>query len=508
MRSPYAFCFVFVGAAFAAEPPTLSDNVRKAVANKQLSNSDNLQKRTTYHDLAGEGGVLVGFEVGLSKWFDKDIPYALRPIYRDGTREWDGEPSGSLQANAVRRTVRTIARPGYAVGGLWVRQGAGLDRICLRFFKVRDGRLDPADNYSSPWIGNSDGGSESYFDGGGLPVVGTIGDARTGQLRSLGLVYARVPKNAFVAEEEPAAKKAETEGKTKLEQEAPVPVEDGDSTLFAIVAAVISGAALLIVVLSLVAMSRKPPAPEAEEPTAQVAPAQLPRKQREPPPLPRKGAAIADRETLADRPAHPARPEPYLPATSQKAAVGSEPPPYFLVRSTDRARFERMTRIYVLPEELLVVDVGSGSDHNLVAGVVAAKLSGGGMIGALVGGAVSTMVADDRKSRGEAIQQQLDRLDLAALLEVAASKGNFRAPLRDVLRIEIDPPEPASMWRPKSRAVGTFRFRDIKRGEFHFEFLCAVELRGAIEVLRRNDGSSLRVGTGWDSATARYIESL
>src|SRR5205085_1531095 len=120
-------------------------------------------------------------------------------------------------------------------------------------------------------------------------------------------------------------------------------------------------------------------------------------------------------------------------------------------------------------------------------GLVAAELSGGGMIGALVGSAVSSMVADDRKSRGEAIQQQLDRLDLAALLEVATQKGNFRVPLRDVLGLEIDPPV-ASMWRPKGRAVGTFRFRDIRRGEFHFEFLCPVELRGAIELLRRNVG--------------------
>jgi hypothetical protein len=170
-----------------------------------------------------------------------------------------------------------------------------------------------------------------------------------------------------------------------------------------------------------------------------------------------------------------------------------------------------MARIYVTTSELLVIDCGPGADMNEAAGLAAAVMTGGGLVGALVGGAVGSMVADAGKAKGEAMQQRLNRLDLAGLLNAAAAAGNFRSRISDLVGVSIDPPTTSSSLFTKkkpSRAVGTFRFRELKRGEYTFEFLSGAELRGAIELLRPVLGTGLRVGRGWDDVTAVYLQGL
>jgi hypothetical protein len=160
-----------------------------------------------------------------------------------------------------------------------------------------------------------------------------------------------------------------------------------------------------------------------------------------------------------------------------------------------------MTRIYVVSGELLVIDAGPGADVNQVAGLTAATLTGGGAIGALIGGAVGTMIADSGKAKGEALQMRLNRLDLAGVLTWAGEGGNCRVRLEDLVGVCIDPPG----GKLRSRGVGTFRFRDVKRGEFTFEFLSGAEIWVAVELLRRAIGPALHVGTGWDEATSVYL---
>jgi hypothetical protein len=167
-----------------------------------------------------------------------------------------------------------------------------------------------------------------------------------------------------------------------------------------------------------------------------------------------------------------------------------------------------MTRIYVLENEMLVIDGGAGADMNEVAGIAAAAATGGGILGAMIGGAVGTMVADTQKAKGEAFQRKLDQLDVGGLLKWAQEAGNFRAKFTDVVGLSIDPPN-RGMWRERTRGVGTFRFRHLQRGEFSFEFLIGAEIRGAIELIRRSaGGASLQVGNGWDEATAAYLVGL
>jgi hypothetical protein len=80
-------------------------------------------------------------------------------------------------------------------------------------------------------------------------------------------------------------------------------------------------------------------------------------------------------------------------------------------------------------------------------------------------------------------------------------------PVAELVGVTIDPPG-AARWGERTRAVGTFRFRHPGRDEFSFEFLNGAEVRGAVELLRRVLGASLRVGQGWDEATAMYLTGL
>lgn len=494
---------------------SIADAVRKATEERRFRESDNLgsrAERAPFREIGGDGSVLVGFEVSLSKWFDSEIPHAIRPIYRQGTKEWTGGMAGQMSGAEIRRTVRITAKPGYAVGGMWIRTGAGMDRLCLHYMRIVDGHLDVDDNYSSDWVGTSDGGSDTYLAGGGEPVVGVVADATQKQARNIGFIYARVPvparkkdppKNstpqAAQPAPEPVAAQSVDGGKSQLARDADAQkaeeVRDDFSWWLVLVLLAAVGAPMLLVGFLIFGHN------ESSQPIH-------PDERAAPAPRPKKPEAAA--QPVADRPGLKARIEPDSPATSGPL-LGLKPgeaPPYFMVRATYKAKHHRMARIYVLADELLVIDAGPGADFSQVAGVTAAVLTGGGLLGSLIGGAVGSMVADEQKSGGEAFQRKLDRLSLAGLLEWSTEEGNFRARFDELVGVSIDPAYKNSMWQEKGRAVGTFRFRHLRRGAYSFEFLAPVEIRGAIELLVRAMGNAVHIGKDWDDITASYLKNL
>jgi hypothetical protein len=497
--------------------PSLTDAVRNAVAERKVEDVSNMGDRAAwagFRDVASDGDVLVGLDVGLARVGNADIPFAVRPVFRHGQREWAGRTAGALTARDVRREVRVMAKPGYAVGGMWVRSGAALDRICLVFFRIRDGGLDPTDSETSSWIGTSDGGNDHYIDGRGQPIVGLFAETQQGQARSLGVICAQVPpakpkstEPAKAAEPPPPAAEAGPH-KSSLAEEAPKPADDDDDHSTALillaVAAVVGIPAGLF---GLAALTHKPKTPRVRPDGQRQRP--KPRAPEPEPPAKDPQVQVAEAEptkdVAAERPELARRLEPYLPPAPIAAAVAdagrpADHPPFFTVRATYRSRFERMTRIYVVEGELLVIDGGPGGDVNDVAGLAAATASGGGVVGAIVGGAVGTIVADSAKAKGEALQMRLNRLDLAGVLAWADEGGNCRVRVPDLVGVCIDPPTGRRV-----RGVGTFRFRDVKRGEFTFEFLSGAEIWVAVELLRRAIGPALHVGTGWDEATSVYL---
>ncbi len=138
-----------------------------------------------FRDIAPEGGLLVGFEVGLGKFVNNDVMKAVRPIYRIGDKDTPGQQFGTETKNLV--TV--LAKPGYAVGAITVKAGLGIDGLSITFMKVVDGKLDSKDNYESDWVGGMGGGRPTKIGGDGTPVVGIIGKANAKDATGLGLAY-------------------------------------------------------------------------------------------------------------------------------------------------------------------------------------------------------------------------------------------------------------------------------------------------------------------------------
>jgi S1-C subfamily serine protease len=137
-----------------------------------------------FKDLALEGGLLVGLEVGLGKFFDKDVVRSVRAVYRVGDKESLGEQRGTDTSNVVK----VIAKPGYAVGSIMIKTGLGVDGLSVTFMKVNDRKLDPKDSYESEWLGIKGPGTVK-IGGDGTTVIGILGKANAKDVTGLGLAY-------------------------------------------------------------------------------------------------------------------------------------------------------------------------------------------------------------------------------------------------------------------------------------------------------------------------------
>lgn len=173
---------------------------------------------------------------------------------------------------------------------------------------------------------------------------------------------------------------------------------------------------------------------------------------------------------------------------------------YILVRSSDDPTRLRLSRIYVLPEELVVIANGEvGNVNELV-------YAGGG--GSNWSGEGTSSVADVRLANDDAMQRLYSRFDPMAARESSKSGGDFRMRLTDVTEVSIDPILGPAKSEGISRAVGTLRFRHRERGEFSYEILSLVEVRGAIRLLTRALGKSVNVSKEWEELIPTYLSSL
>jgi hypothetical protein len=111
---------------------------------------------------------------------------SVQPIYRSGTKLVEGERYGTV--NGPETTA--VARTGYAVGALRTHAGLGLDGFEMIFMKIKGERLDPADSYNSPWLGDVNGGNPGEVLNDGSLVVGLQGRA-SGSVRALGPIVVR-----------------------------------------------------------------------------------------------------------------------------------------------------------------------------------------------------------------------------------------------------------------------------------------------------------------------------
>ncbi len=138
---------------------------------------------------APDGGLLVGFEVGLGKFVKNDIIATLRPIFRVKGMDTDGE----LHGTDTTRLTKYVAKPGYAVGAISIKHGLGVDGFALTFMKVVNDKLDPSDSYKSDWIGGMGGGGPITQGGDGKLVTGIVGKQGKKNCSGIGLIFKADP---------------------------------------------------------------------------------------------------------------------------------------------------------------------------------------------------------------------------------------------------------------------------------------------------------------------------
>jgi serine/threonine protein kinase len=127
--------------------------------------------RDHYQDVLPEGGLLIGFEVGIGKFTINDEIDYLRPIYLTA----EGEKLGKGRGKTTDRMRIVKARPGYAVGALTVRGSAVLVGLSLTFRPIGRHGLRHEGSYQSDWIGGAWDGQEEVLDGDGAFVIGICG---------------------------------------------------------------------------------------------------------------------------------------------------------------------------------------------------------------------------------------------------------------------------------------------------------------------------------------------
>jgi hypothetical protein len=195
--------------ACAAAPQAGEDDsalkaARQAVAKGQVERSRAIgssNPKSAIADTPLEGGVLVGFELGLGKEGKDEVIYALRALYlskggptksQDFGPFFDKQvPNGKLQKTKVTRTVRIEADPGYAVGGVSLRTRFGITGMQVTFQRLKGPNLDPKQSYTSDWVGEPNKDGNQSLTSNGSPIVGVFGNQDDQQVLALGLIYVK-----------------------------------------------------------------------------------------------------------------------------------------------------------------------------------------------------------------------------------------------------------------------------------------------------------------------------
>ena len=192
---------LLAGEGRAAEPEPILAAAQAAaetgrIWKTRIRGSDDANRRFNEHP--AEGGVLIGFDVGVGKFGKIETVYALCAVYRTAQGELPyfnhGQfanrilPDNKLIRTKVVRTVSLRARPGHAVGGVRIRAGLKINGLSLTYMFIEGRKLNPSASYASEWVGDRTGGSEATVTGNGDPVVGICGSEDQEHIKSLGLL--------------------------------------------------------------------------------------------------------------------------------------------------------------------------------------------------------------------------------------------------------------------------------------------------------------------------------
>jgi len=144
-------------------------------------------------DRPDEGGLLVGFEIGIGGNGNGNgndggqYIRAIRPIFVTSR----GETQGLLHGNSRNDVVTIRAREGYAVGGLTLKLGNRIEGLSVTFMQIQGAGLNPRNAYASDWYGSHTNPISTRLGGSGSPIVGIVGKADNNSLQEIALLQTR-----------------------------------------------------------------------------------------------------------------------------------------------------------------------------------------------------------------------------------------------------------------------------------------------------------------------------
>jgi len=169
----------------------LLERISEAVRANRTARSQKMGTgKNSYEEAPKEGALLIGFEVTYSHFGSSLTVQTVRPIFLART----GRVSGTTHGIPGERLVRVEAKPGYAVGGVTIKAGLGVDGMSVTFMEITNEGLNPDRAYESEWLGGSGGDTKTKVACTGAPVVGIFGATAEGTttFNGLGLVTAEV----------------------------------------------------------------------------------------------------------------------------------------------------------------------------------------------------------------------------------------------------------------------------------------------------------------------------
>jgi hypothetical protein len=177
----------------AAEQALLG-RVRAAVRAGRKTESEQMgygSRKERYQEVPESGALLIGFEVTYASFDGSRVIQTVRPIFQTA----GGRVSGTTHGVPGESVSRVEAKPGFAVGAVTIKAGAGVDGMSVTFMAIQEDGLDPNRAYESKWLGGKGGYPPKKLGGSGAPVVGIFGrvaDGPRSPFIGLGLVTASV----------------------------------------------------------------------------------------------------------------------------------------------------------------------------------------------------------------------------------------------------------------------------------------------------------------------------
>jgi len=529
-----------VGMGNAQEPAAgIFSVARTAARTQQFSKSEQLGFsiiKTAYSDIPSEGGVLIGFDVQLSKFLDHEIVNAIKPIYAtdagDITTNEFGVFSSKLgkKKNADPMRVLHISAPqGFAVGSITVRHGLFIEGLRLTFHRIKGNALDTKEAAVSDWIGNNKAGhSEKTLGGNGAPIIGIFGNKDERRVLALG-VY-QLP-TAVVAgprpvpnprDDRPIAFNGQPEekkfvfvpNKKPIDDEPMEPADDRENPVIANeepeaapktqdqpawLALGIFGCVSVVVFLGCWLTLGGKSGNRADtkgQRGVKKTPPPLPAELDEVPVLmPVDSTAVTVKASCPSRvssdaiSAKPLAPPSGFPRPNDLQAdvplTAKILPTYFHARAVYNFKPNRFYRVYVLPEMLLFLDAGPENKDQFKRGIGAAGAATGGILGAMVGLAVGSVIDSTRGDGLDARKKLLDTADTDELIQLSDEGGaSFRARLDDLHNARI---EPTSTWHTMqhigNKYVGLLCFHHADKGDMTLEIPTANDMQTALDEL-------------------------